>query len=101
MKSDTILILAAAGVGLYFIANMVKPGAAAIRPPTGGGGTAGALNNYGSAPITEINNTALPGQAGWGWTYYSDGTAIDPNGRYYYQGQLVWSPGAGAMGMGG
>lgn len=98
MKTDTIIILAAAGFGLYAIANMVKPAGAAIRPPTGSG-TAGALNNYGNAPVTEITNTALPGQNGWGWTYYSDGTAIDPQGRYYFQGQLVWTPGAGSMGM--
>lgn len=99
MKNDTLVIVAAAGIGLYLIARMVKP-AAAIRTPTGSG-TAGALNNYGNAPVTEISNTALPGQIGWGWKYYSDGTVIDPEGRYYYNGQLVWSPGAGAMGMGG
>ena len=100
MKSDTIIILAAAAAGLYAVAHMTRP-AAAGTPRPGASGTAGALNNYGNAPITEINNTALPGQQGWGWTYYSDGTAIDPQGRYYYQGQMVWSPGAGAMGMGG
>lgn len=98
MKTDTLIILAAAGFGLYAIANMVKPAGAGVRPPSGSG-TAGALNNYGNAPVTEINNTALPGQNGWGWTYYSDGTAIDPQGRYYFQGQLVWTPGAGSMGM--
>lgn len=96
MKSDTLIILGAAGLGLFAIANMIKPGG--LRVPTGGG-TAGALNNYGNAPVTEINNTALPGQEGWGWTYYSDGTAIDPNGVYYYQGARVWSPGAGNMGL--
>src|SRR3990167_8736388 len=96
MKQDTIIIVGAAAVGLYLIAKMVKP--SAIRPPTGSG-TAGALNNYGNAPVTQINNTALPGQEGWGWQYYSDGTAIDPSGQYYYQGALVWSPGAGAMGI--
>lgn len=41
---------------------------------------------------TEIPNSALPGQTGYGWSYYSDGTAIDPNGTYYSGGQAVWSP---------
>ncbi|AVO42724.1 hypothetical protein [Simplicispira suum] len=99
MNNDTIVILAAAGVGLYLIAKMVKPGAA-VRPPNGSG-TAGALNNYGNAPVTEINNTALPGQIGWGWSYYSDGTAIGPDGKYYLNGQLIWSPGGGNMALGG
>ena len=41
----------------------------------------------------EIANTALPGQYGYGWKYYDNGTAISPDGKYYYQGDLVWSPG--------
>lgn len=97
MKQDTLIIIAAAAAGLYAISKMVKPGAT-IRPPTGGG-TASSLNGGGTVPITEINNTALPGQQGWGWTYYSDGTAISPAGEYYYNGQRVWSPGAGQMGL--
>jgi len=32
---------------------------------------------------------------GYGWTYYTDGTAIDPSGNYYYQGELVWVAGTG------
>jgi hypothetical protein len=41
----------------------------------------------------EIVNNALPGQNGYGWKYYDNGTAISPDGKYYYQGNLVWSPG--------
>lgn len=98
MQKDTLIILAAAAAGLYAITRMIKPGGMAIRPPNGSG-TASSLNNGGSPPVTEINNTALPGQQGWGWTYYSDGTAISPTGQYYLNGQLVWSPGAGNMGL--
>lgn len=98
MKNDTLLIAAVAGIGLYAIARMVKPAGAAVRPPSGAG-TASSLNNNGNVPVTEINNTALPGQPGWGWNYYSNGTAIAPDGSYYLNGQKVWSPGAGAMGM--
>lgn len=100
MQKDTLIIILAAAAGLYAISKMIKPAGAAIKPPTGGG-TAASLNNYGNPPITQIQNSALPGQTGYGWTYYSDGTAIDPSGAYYFQGQRVWSPGAGAMGYGG
>jgi hypothetical protein len=34
----------------------------------------------------------LPGQEGYGWRYFSDGTAISPAGAYYYGGQQVYSP---------
>lgn len=98
MKQDTILIVAAAGLGLYLISRMIKPGA--IKPPIGGG-TVGALNNNGNAPVTEISNGALPGQPGYAWRYYSDGTSISPAGDYYLNGNLVYSQGAGSMSMGG
>jgi hypothetical protein len=41
-----------------------------------------ALSGY----ATEINNPALPGQPGYGWKYYSDGTSISPDGKYYAAG---------------
>lgn len=49
---------------------------------------------FSTAPTTgtEITNTALPGQEGYGWQYFSDGTVIDPSGQYYQNGQLVYSP---------
>lgn len=55
---------------------------------------------FGESPstgATEITNTSLPGDTSgaYGWRYFSDGTAISPNGEYYYQGDLVWSPGDG------
>ena len=46
----------------------------------------------GSNPTTEIENTAVPGSPGYGWKYYSDGTVISPNGDYYQNGNIVWSP---------
>jgi hypothetical protein len=55
---------------------------------------------FGQSPstgATEITNTSLPGDSSgaYGWRYFSDGTAISPDGEYYYQGDLVWSPGDG------
>lgn len=45
---------------------------------------------------TFINNPALPGDAGYGWEYYKDGSGnavvISPDNEYYYNGELVWTP---------
>jgi hypothetical protein len=39
----------------------------------------------------EITNTATnPGDPGYNWKYYSDGTSISPDGKYYYQGDMVY-----------
>lgn len=88
MKLDTILVLAAAGLGVYVVTQMMSTPARAS--------TASSLNNGGNvnmpSSIKQIFNTALPGQNGWGWTYYTDGTAIGPDGSYYANGQKVWSP---------
>lgn len=34
--------------------------------------------------VTEIPNESAPGDEAYGWKYYSDGTVIDPSGKYYY-----------------
>lgn len=39
-----------------------------------------------------IQNSAEPGQPGYGWQYFSDGTQIDPDGNYYRDGEMIWSP---------
>lgn len=38
---------------------------------------------------TEIDNKALPGQVGYGWRYFSDGTSIAPDGSYYHKGKQI------------
>jgi hypothetical protein len=45
-----------------------------------------------SEGATEITNTAGPGEEGYGWKYYSDGTSIGPDGKYYQDGKVIWSP---------
>lgn len=50
---------------------------------------------------TEITNAAQPGQEGYGWRYFSDGTVIDPSGAYYKDGKLIWSPANDSDGTGG
>lgn len=42
--------------------------------------------------VTQISNPSAPGSESYGWQYFSNGTAIDPQGNYYYQGNKVWSP---------
>lgn len=54
---------------------------------------------FGSAPTTpsattEVANTANPGQEGYGWRNFTDGTSIDPQGNYYKNGELIYSPGS-------
>lgn len=56
------------------------------------GGALGNIFNPTSTGATEIPNTATPGTEAYGWKYYSDGTAISPDGSYYQGGQLIWSP---------
>jgi hypothetical protein len=48
-----------------------------------------------SGGVKEISNTSLPGQEGYGWKYYDNGTVIDPQGRYYFDGQMVYDPAVG------
>jgi hypothetical protein len=56
-----------------------------------GGGSSGPASNPYSG-ITEIYNNDLPGQAGYGWKYFSDGTTIGPDGSYYKDSQVIWTP---------
>jgi hypothetical protein len=88
MNKNTMMILAAAGLGLWYVTKMTK------RPVTAAG--AASLNKGGAVNVPSytksIFNTALPGQEGWGWQYFNDGTAIGPDGSYYTNGQKVWSP---------
>jgi len=101
MSKDQIIIIAAAGAGLYMLSKMLRPAQAASAPRTG---TAASLNNGGNVPVTEIMSPGaqIPGSPGYGWRYYSDGTAISPSGDYYLNGSLVYSgASAGMMSMAG
>jgi hypothetical protein len=63
-------------------------------------GAAAATGTAGSAWTTEINNPALHGQTGYGWRYFSDGTAISPTGAYYKQGRQLTSGGYDGVSVG-
>ena len=53
-------------------------------------------NYYDNLQSTKIDNTAKEGQIGYGWEYFSDGTAISPDGKYYYKGALAYDPSGGS-----
>lgn len=42
--------------------------------------------------VSEITNNAGSGDVGFGWKYFSDGTAISPEGIYYQGGQQIYDP---------
>lgn len=42
--------------------------------------------------VAEIENPARPGQTGYGWKYYNNGTAVSPDGKYYFDGKLTYDP---------
>lgn len=51
----------------------------------------GAAIPQNTAKVSEVL-TGSGSQFGNGWRYFTDGTAIDPQGNYYSNGQMVWSP---------
>jgi hypothetical protein len=54
----------------------------------------GADEFFGNQFPTEIPNPAQEGQEGYGWRYFSDGTIMDPEGRYMdTEGNILWEPG--------
>jgi hypothetical protein len=80
MKKDELLILAAVGAGVFFLAKYLggRTKNTTVAKNTGVVGPS-------SAWVSEIMRAD-------GWTYYDDGTAIDPNGKYYFKGVEVYAP---------
>lgn len=56
----------------------------------------GLLGNLGvdTGTVKEITNPAGSQDPAFGWRYFDNGTAIDPSGRYYFDGQMVYDPSA-------
>lgn len=72
-----------------------------FNPPAGGGSdvvdTGGIVDNpidttsdLGFTTPIQVLNEAKEGEPGFGWKYYTDGTAISPDGKYYLNNQLVY-----------
>lgn len=77
------------------------PSAGGGDPSSGGGSdvvdTGGIVDNptdttsnVGFTTPVQVLNEAKEGEPGFGWKYYTDGTAISPDGKYYFNNQLVY-----------
>lgn len=79
MKNDTLILVAAAAVAAYLVKKA--------------GGVSQAVKYVQDAATrtTEILNSAGK-NFGNGYRYFSDGTVIDPFGRYWKNNQIIWSP---------
>ncbi|MCK9991393.1 MAG: hypothetical protein RugAbin2_02407 [Rugosibacter sp.] len=80
MKTNEILILLAAAAAAFFL--LKKNAVAAVQPA----GTSSLADM-----VSGIFNPAMAGDPGFGWQYFTNGTAIDPAGNYYFEGRKVWS----------
>lgn len=74
MKTDELIALALAGIALWMI---LKSNKATAKD-----------SDY----VTDIANASTPGDAAFGWQYFSNGTVVDPNGAYWKDGRIVWAP---------
>lgn len=79
MKTTELILLAVAAAAMYVIANKILPSASKVLEPV-------SENSY----VDAVTNNALPGQPGYGYSYFEDGTVIGPDGSYYYQGVPVY-----------
>lgn len=76
MKTEYLILAVGLGVAAYL----------AMRPKATSTGTG---NKRGPTPgAKEITTDG----ASFGWRYFDDGTAIDPYGAYYFNGQKVYDP---------
>lgn len=98
-NNELTIVAAIVGIGaaLYLASRSKSPQAKtqtqAAAAAAGAGGAVKVIDGSGKKSIVEaVTNNALPGQPGWGWDYYSNGAAIDPNGNYWLNGEKVWSP---------
>lgn len=71
MKTEDLILLGGGAIAAFIIWRTLRKPAAAATVSTGG--------DY-ATRITKAD----------GWEYYTDGTAIAPNGDYYHQGELIW-----------
>lgn len=86
MKQTDMIVLGLAGLAVFMIVRSQKGGA--TLAPGGGGAPSNIVDNL----VREIfNSSGTPFSNGW--RYYDNGTAISPEGDYYFQGQLVYRAG--------
>lgn len=94
MKTQDLAILGLAGVAVYMILRsqgVSVSGLVGKVSGSAGKSATGAVDSF----VDEIfNASGTPFDNGW--RYYENGTAIDPQGNYYFEGKLVYkAPGTG------
>lgn len=77
MKKDDFVLMVGAAIGVFIIAQFIMKKA---QGKTSQGIAAGEPYPY-ATMITQND----------GWQYFTDGTAIGPNGDYYKNGQLIYT----------
>lgn len=85
LKNDNLFLIGAAAVGVFLIYGIFNKRVQAQTRSTSNAGGAPWRNDQGYAQKIDI---AVDN----GWQYFTDGTAIDPNGRYYHNNILVYDP---------
>jgi hypothetical protein len=80
MKQTEMIALGLAGVALYMIVQITK------KPTTA---KKGGVYDYLGKSTFELQG----GKAKNGWTYFDDGTALDPEGNAWQGGQVMATPG--------
>ncbi len=78
MKQENMIALGLAAVAVYLLTQTKKTTIAKSGGLTG--------TNKAVSEIFDASGGAFSN----GWRYFSDGTAIDPSGNYFYGGQKVW-----------
>jgi len=95
--NTNVIILAASIAAAFYLAKQQNAKTAGPVAPTRAYTLMGPifdklLGKSTSSTGNLIPNTALPGQPGWGWTYYDSGVSIGPDGTYYVAGNAVYTP---------
>lgn len=82
MDQEDIMLMGLAAAALYFMWKSSRAN------------SSNTINNVGKAinGISEIFTGATSNQVASGWRYFTDGTSISPDGSYYQNGSLIWSP---------
>lgn len=98
MKNEDLIVLAIAGAACFYIMKTIKKSQAAPVNVARPADITPAANRPDNGPTTDAdlgrigNDWTSLIQESDGWKYYTDGTAIGPDGKYYKGGQLIFSP---------
>lgn len=88
MKTEDLLVLGLAGIAVVMILKAGKINLSGLIPNIGTAPTNSPSGSGYASEIWEGNGTTFDN----GWRYFTDGTAIDPQGAYYANGVKVWEP---------